>query len=246
MPALLHASSISKSFESKVAVESFSIEIQRGETVSIIGPNGAGKTTTLLMLLGAIEPDTGTIEIDGFSLPKDRHAAMASVGFAAGYLPLPDRLRVGETLEFFADLYGVADPEEAIDSVASSLHIQHLLSENCETLSSGQSTLVGIARAILHSPPLVILDEPTASLDPDVALRVRDKLASLCANQGLTLLLTSHDMREVESLSSRVVFLRDGNIVADGSPSDIVADAGHESLEDMFLAEAQRHREELL
>jgi len=149
-----------------------------------------------------------------------------------------------ETLHFFAELYGVERPGARVGAVLDELSIRHLAGQHCESLSSGQATLVGIAKAVLHHPRLVVLDEPTASLDPDVAIRVRDRLELLNAEHDVTLLLTSHDMREVERLTDRVVFLRDGQVIADGHPAEVVAGSGHADLEAMFLAEAARRREE--
>jgi len=244
MDLVLRADDLHKRFGDVAAVNGVTLHVAPGERVGIVGPNGAGKTTTLLMLLGAVEPDRGTVDLVGQRLPQGRSAAMERVGFAAGYLPLPDRLTVLETLRFFADLHGVEDRDEAVESVMDELSIRRLSGQVCESLSSGQGTLVGIAKAVLHRPRLLILDEPTASLDPDVAMRVRDRLEQLNAEHDVTLLLTSHDMREVERLTDRVVFLRDGQVIADGKPADVVAASGHVDLEAMFLAEAARRREE--
>ena len=243
-PPVLRADGLHKSFGSTRAVDGLSLEIQPGERVGIVGPNGAGKTTTLLMLLGAIEPDGGTIDLVGERLPAGRSRAMEQVGFAAGYLPLPDRLTVMETLDVFGTLYGLEAPREAAGVVLEELGIAHLAGQTVESLSSGQATLVGFAKAVIHHPRLVVLDEPTASLDPDVAMRVRDRLEWMNAEHHATLLLTSHDMREVERLTTRVVFLRAGRIIADGPAADVVADAGYPDLEAMFLAEAARLRGE--
>ena len=244
MDLVLRADDLHKRFGDTAAVNGVTLHVSAGERVGIVGPNGAGKTTTLLMLLGAVEPDRGSVHLVGQRLPDGRSAAMERVGFAAGYLPLPDRLTVLETLRFFADLHGVQDRDEAVEAVLDELSIRRLSNQVCESLSSGQGTLVGIAKAVLHRPRLLILDEPTASLDPDVAMRVRDRLEQLNAEHDVTLLLTSHDMREVERLTDRVVFLRDGQVIADGKPADVVAASGHVDLEAMFLAEAARRREE--
>ena len=244
MDLVLRADGLHKRFGDVDAVDGVTLHVAPRERVGIVGPNGAGKTTTLLMLLGAVEPDRGTVELVGQRLPRGRSRAMAQVGFAAGYLPLPDRLTVVETLRFFADLHGVEDRDEAVDAVLDELSIRRLADQQCESLSSGQGTLVGIAKAVLHRPRLLILDEPTASLDPDVAMRVRDRLEQLNEEHHVTLLLTSHDMREVERLTDRVVFLRKGQVIADGAPEAVVAASGHVDLEAMFLAEAARRREE--
>ncbi len=244
--AVLDVRDVAKRFGPVQAVDGISLTVPAGQRIGIIGPNGAGKTTTLLMLLGAIDPDRGSIDLLGHRLPEGRSAAMEHVGFAAGYLPLPDRLRVHEALRFFAELHDVQDPGRVVDDIIEELDIGYLRDSSCMSLSSGQATLVGIAKAVMHRPRLVVLDEPTASLDPDVALRVRDALARLNREHRTALLLTSHDMREVETLTERVVFLREGRILADGPPAAVVADAGHESLEAMFLAEAVRMRGERL
>ncbi len=241
---VLRASGLHKSFDGKPAVDGVSIEIQRGERIGIVGPNGAGKTTTLLILLGAIEPDSGSIEIVGEKLPEGRADAMAHVGFAAGYIPLPTKLTVIETLELFGTLYGRADARAAAEVVLGELGISHLAGQRTDSLSSGQGTLVGFAKAVIHQPRLIVLDEPTASLDPDVAMRVRDRLEAMNAEHHSTLLLTSHDMREVERLTTRVVFLREGQVFAEGPAEKVVADAGYPDLETMFLAEAARLRGE--
>ena len=182
------------------------------------------------MLLGAITPDEGTITVVGHDLPKGRSRAMEGVGFVAGYLPLPDRLRVREVLGIFADLCGAPDGPDAVASALERFGVAHLADQMCVELSSGQRTIIGIAKAVLHRPSLLVLDEPTASLDPDVALRVRTALDHLNAEDGTTLLVTSHDMNEVERLCERVVFLQHGRVVHDGTPADILSEHGHASL----------------
>ena len=173
---MLEARSLRKRFKDVEAVRDIDITVAPGERVGLLGPNGAGKTTTLLMLLGAITPDHGEITIGGHALPRHRSRAMEVVGFAAGYLPLPDRLKVSEALGVFAGWYGVRDHRSAVRQALERFEITHLADRLCSELSSGQRTLVGIVKATLHDPALLVLDEPTASLDPDVALRVRSGL----------------------------------------------------------------------
>jgi ABC-2 type transport system ATP-binding protein len=189
------------------------------------------------MLLGAITPDQGSISIVGHDLPRGRSRAMERVGFVAGYLPLPDRLRVREALSIFAGFYGLRRKaaETAVDDGLARFRITHLADHMCMELSSGQRTLVGIVKAILHDPDLLVLDEPTASLDPDVAYRVRAGLLDVAANDGTALLVTSHNMREVERLCERVVFLAAGKVVANGSPTEVADAFGHGDLEGVFL-----------
>ena len=242
MGELLEGRGLVKAYKGQVAVNGIDVTVAAGERVGLLGPNGAGKTTTLLMLLGAISPDEGTITLAGESLPRRRSQAMGHVGFVAGYLPLPDRLRVGEALDLFAGFYGIRRPGPQIADALERFKVPHLADRMCLELSSGQRTLVGICKAILHHPDLLVLDEPTASLDPDVAYRVRSGLAELCDEEGTALLVTSHDMSEVEQLCQRVVFLSAGVVVADGPPEVIASQFGHGSLEDVFLELAGTER----
>ena len=236
MGAVLEAEGLVKSFGPVRAVDGVDLEVRAGERVALLGPNGAGKTTTLLMLLGAITPDAGRITLAGHPLPRGRSRAMARVGFTAGYLPLPDRLRVREVLSVFAGLSGLSrrDGDAAVDRGIERFSIGHLADRMCMELSSGQRTLVGIVKAILHQPELLVLDEPTASLDPDVAYRVRAGLLDVAAD-GTALLITSHNMVEVERLCERVVFLAGGRVVADGTPAEVVDRYGRGDLEGVFL-----------
>jgi ABC-2 type transport system ATP-binding protein len=234
---VLEASGLRKRFRAVQAVDGVDLQVAAGERVALLGPNGAGKTTMLLMLLGVITPDSGTISILDNELPRGRSRAMQDVGFVAGYLPLPDRLRVREALGIFAGLYGMnrREGDEAIDRMLHRFRITSLADRMCMELSSGQRTLVGIVKAALHQPRLLILDEPTASLDPDVAQRVRAGLLDLCANDGTAMLVTSHNMLEVERLCDRVVFIAGGRTVADGTPDEVAAMFGHGDLESVFL-----------
>ncbi|MDT7545188.1 MAG: type transport system ATP-binding protein [Actinomycetota bacterium] len=242
MEPVLAASGLVKEYRRGRAVDGIDLTVQPGERVAVLGPNGAGKTTTLLMCLGVVEPDAGTVVVAGHQLPRHRSKAMESVGFAAGYLPLPERLRVREYLGMYADLYGVRNPKAAIREGLERFHIGHLEAALGTELSSGQKTLIGIVKATLHHPALLVLDEPTASLDPDVSSRVRAGLRSLCDEHGTALLITSHDMREVERLAQRVVFLLAGRIVADGTPGDIALHYDRDDLEGVFLHLAEESR----
>jgi ABC-2 type transport system ATP-binding protein len=187
------------------------------------------------MLLGAILPDEGTVEVLGHPLPKERSEAMEGVGFAAGYLPLPERLKVKEVLRLFANLYGIAEPEPGIAAALSRFRIAHLADAMATELSSGQRTLVGIVKATLHRPQLLVLDEPTASLDPDVAQQVRVGVERQCDETGAALLVTSHNMTDVDRICERVVFVAAGRVVADGTPTEVIQRFGRGNLEEVFL-----------
>ena len=242
---VLRASGLVKAFGPVRAVDGIDLAVHAGERVALLGPNGAGKTTTLLMLLGAVTQDGGTVDILGQPVPKRRSKAMEQVGFVAGYLPLPDRLKVHEALSLFAGFYGLgpADARAAVDAGLERFRLVHLADRFCMELSSGQRTLVGITKATLHRPQLLVLDEPTASLDPDVADRVRTGLLALNAEQGTALLVTSHNMIEVERLCERVVFVNAGRVVADGAPAEVAARYGHGNLEGVFLQLAREGEE---
>jgi ABC-2 type transport system ATP-binding protein len=232
---VLEARGLVKDYRRARAVDGVDVVVHAGERVALLGPNGAGKTTTLLMVLGVIEPDAGTVTIGGRKVVGDRTHAAEEVGFAAGYLPLAERLRVREYLTLYGNLYGLRDPGPAIDEGLARFRIEHLAGAMGTELSSGQRTLVGIVRATLHRPRLLVLDEPTASLDPDVSRRVREGLRAICDEEGTALLVTSHDMAEVERLCERVVFISGGRIAADGTPAEVTERFGREDLEGVFL-----------
>ena len=237
---VVDARGLEKTYKDTKAVDGIDITVRAGERVALLGPNGAGKTTTLFMLLGVLAPDSGTIDIVGKRLPKGRSQAMREVGFSAGYMPLAERLRVREFLTMYGQLYGVDDPGPRIDAGLDRFGIQRLASAMGNELSSGQRTLVGMVKASLNSPRLLVLDEPTASLDPDVALKVRTGLRDLCSEEGTALLITSHNMVEIERLCERVIFLSAGKIIADDTPQAVAAQFGRGNLEDVFLELADR------
>lgn len=232
---VLDARGLVKDYRRARAVDGLDLVVHAGERVALLGPNGAGKTTTLLMLLGVVTPDAGTVSVCGRPIQGDRSHAAEAVGFAAGYLPLAERLRVREYLRLYGNLYGLAKPESAIAAGLARFRVEHLADAMGTELSSGQRTLIGIVRATLHRPRLLILDEPTASLDPDVSRRVREGLRAICDELGTALVVTSHDMAEVERLCERVVFISGGRVVADGTPTDVAQRFGRTDLEGVFL-----------
>jgi ABC-2 type transport system ATP-binding protein len=189
--------------------------VEEGDVVALLGPNGAGKTTTLMTLLGIVAPDAGSVSLLGRRLPKERSSVLAEVSFAASYVSLPHDLRVKHHLWVFADLYGV--PRSRAIETLELFRVGDLFDRVTTHLSSGQRTLVGLAKATLNRPRLLVLDEPTASLDPEVGQEVRRVLLDEQARDGSTILMTSHNMSEIEQLCRRVIFLAGGRTVADGT-----------------------------
>lgn len=236
----IEAKGLVKRFRGNIAVDGLDLFIEEGDVVALIGPNGAGKTTTLMMLLGITEPDAGEVHLLGHRLPEGRRAALAQTNFTASYIGMPHRIRVREILEVFCGLYGV--PRSRIDHVVALLGIERFLDRNVSQLSSGQKTLVGLAKSLLNRPRLLVLDEPTASLDPEVATRIREVLTEVRSDEGFTLLITSHNMAEIERLCRRVIFIAHGKVVADGSPAEVAARYGVEDLEETFLSIAAQVR----
>ena len=229
----IEARRLTKRFQGTRAVSGIDLLVEEGDVVALLGPNGAGKTTTIMMLLGITEPDDGEVRLLGHPMPRERVPALEETTFAASYLDIPERIPVRLVLEVFARIYG--EPRRRVDEVVDLFGIRSLLKRDRAQLSSGQKTLVGLARAMLNRPRLVILDEPTASLDPDVAERVRRILRTAQSERGFTLLITSHNMADVERLCRRVVFLAHGAVVADGAPADVTLQYGAGTLEDTFL-----------
>ncbi|MCA1726914.1 MAG: ABC transporter ATP-binding protein [Actinobacteria bacterium] len=240
VPFAIEARGLSKSFKGVAAVDGVDVLVRPGELVGLLGPNGAGKTTTLMMLLGITSPDAGSIRLLGRPLPAERSPAMAEINFTASYLGLPGDLRVRQFLRVFGDLYGVSSSR--VDEVVELLGVGPLLRQRGTELSSGQRTLVGLAKALLNRPRLLILDEPTASLDPDVAERVRGILLQAQGVEGFALLVTSHNMADIERMCGRVMFMARGRVVADGTPSEVAAQYGRDDLESTFLSIAEASR----
>jgi len=234
MSDVLRALGLRKTFKNVEAVQGIDVVVRAGERVGLLGPNGAGKTTTLLMVLGAILPDHGTIEIAGHSLPRHRSKAMANVGFVAGYLPLPDRLKVREALGVFAGWYGMRNEKQLVADGLERFGIGHLGDRLCSALSSGQRTLVGIVKATLHEPPLLVLDEPTSGMDPIQVKQLRSHLTAAARDRAI--LVSSHAVADLEALASRVAVLRAGELIALATPRALCAQTGAAKLEDAVIA----------
>ncbi len=229
-----------KRYDDVLAVDDITFSVRRGSTTALLGGNGAGKTTTLSILLGLLLPTSGTVRVLGVDMLRQRYRALPRMNFASPYVELPHRLTVRENLTVYAKLYGVRRVRARIAELAADLAIEPLLGRKAGNLSAGQKTRVALAKALLNKPELLLLDEPTASLDPDTADWVRGYLERYSADTGATLFLASHNMAEVERMCESVLMLREGRIVDRGAPADLIARYGRRTLEEVFLDIARR------
>jgi len=226
---------LTKRFGDFTAVNGVSFDIQPGEILGLLGPNGAGKTTTIQMLLGLITPTAGSIRMFGLDLAQHRERILEQINFSSSYISMPYALTVEENLWVVAKLYGLAEIPRRIDDVVKKLEMEEFRTKVTRKLSSGQMTRLTLAKAILTDPQVLFLDEPTASLDPDIAHKTRSLLKDVRRSAGLSMLYTSHNMREMEEMSDRIIFLQRGKIVAQGTAQEITARFGQRDLEDVFL-----------
>jgi ABC-2 type transport system ATP-binding protein len=233
--AVLSVSTLCKSYPHITAVDQVSFAVRRNEIVGLLGPNGAGKTTTINMILGVLAPTSGSITIAGIDIAKRRSQALAHTNFAAVYATLPGNLTVTQNLRFFGLIYGIRDLTGRIETLVEKFDLQSLRDTRCGVLSSGEQTRVALAKALLNRPELLLLDEPTASLDPSAAQIVREQIRELAREQNCGILWTSHNMYEVEEVCDRVLFLSRGKILLEGDPRALPGQHGAHSLEELFI-----------
>jgi ABC-2 type transport system ATP-binding protein len=236
----IEVAGLTKQFGSSTAVDAVTFTIPAGSATALLGPNGAGKTTTLAMLLGLMTPTSGSIRILGTDMLRHRYAVLERMNYASPYIDLPQRLTVRENLTVYGRLYGVRRLARRIDRLAGELELGILIDRPYRELSAGQRTRVALAKALINEPELLLLDEPTASLDPDTGDRIRGWLEAYRTRTGATLLLASHNMPEVERLCDRVLMMRAGRIVDDGTPAGLATRYGRRNLEEVFL-DVARH-----
>ena len=227
-----------KRYGDTVAVDGVSFNVERNEIVGLLGPNGAGKTTIINMVLGILEPSAGTIRIEGMDIATHRGQALERTNFTAVYAPLPGNLTVYQNLRFFGLLYGVSGLARRIEELLKQFDIERFRDTKCGVLSSGEQTRAGLAKAMLNQPHLLLLDEPTASLDPASARDIRAKICGFASQEGVGVLWTSHNMVEVEKVCDRVLFLSHGKILLEGDPKTLPHEYGKETLEDLFITVA--------
>jgi ABC-2 type transport system ATP-binding protein len=233
--AAIEARGLVKQFGATTAVDGISFSIPAKSVVGLLGGNGAGKTTTIGMIMGLVAPTAGVVRVLGVDVARDRYRVLGRMNFESPYVDMPHRLTVRQNLRIFGRLYGVANLSRRIDELADVLALGAFLDRPVGRLSAGQKTRAALAKALVNEPEVLLLDEPTASLDPDTADWVRGRLEVFRRTRGATILLASHNMAEVERLCDRVVMLKEGRIVDDGSPGALIARFGRESLEEVFL-----------
>ncbi len=238
IPTVLRVRDLRKQYGATLAVDGVSFEVQRNEIVGLLGPNGAGKTTTINMILGVLEPTSGSIQVQEADIARNRSYVLARVNFAAVYAPLPGNLTVAQNLRFFGLIYGVKGLAARIEELLQQFDLLSFRNVKCGVLSSGEQTRVSLAKALLNRPALLLLDEPTASLDPAIAREIRAKIRDYAATGETGVLWTSHNMYEVEDVCDRVLFLSHGRILLEGDPRTLPATHGKDTLEDLFITVA--------
>jgi len=243
---VISVSALTKRYGETLAVDDIGFDVAAGTTVGLLGGNGAGKTTTIAMLLGLLIPTAGTIRILGHDMAKDRFAALARMNFSSPYVALPHRLSVAENLRVYGHLYNVHNTDRRIAELADELDLHDLLHRPAGELSAGQKTRVALAKSLINRPELLLLDEPTASLDPDTGDLVRGWLERYQAASACTILLASHNMAEVERLCGQVLMMKKGRIVDRGSPADLLGRYGRDDLEQVFLDIARNRTREAM
>jgi ABC-2 type transport system ATP-binding protein len=224
-----------KTYKGGKAVDGISFALAQGSITALLGGNGAGKTTTIAMIMGLVMPTAGSVTVLGADMPRQRHRVLHRMNFESPYVDMPMRLTVRQNLTVFGKLYGVPNIDERIRELADELDLAEFTERPTGKLSAGQKTRVSLAKALINRPEVLLLDEPTASLDPDTADWVRRRLETYRKQRGATVLLASHNMREVEQLCERVIMMKRGLIVDDDTPDHLLARYGRETLEEVFL-----------
>lgn len=236
---VLEVKDLQKIYRGVTAVDGVSFTVNRGEIVGLLGPNGAGKTTTINMVLGVSEPTRGMISIEGIDVAQDRTKALGATNFAAVYAQLPGNLTVWQNLKFFGLLYDVKDLSARIEEMIKEFDLRHFANTKVGLLSSGEQTRAALAKAMINAPRLLLLDEPTASLDPSTARHIRERIIAYAAEGVGGVLWTSHNMHEVEAVCNRVLFLSRGKILLEGDPRTLPREHGKADLEELFITVAR-------
>ncbi len=236
---VLSVCNLHKVYGNTTAVDRVSFQVRQNEIVGLLGPNGAGKTSTINMILGILEPASGTILIEGIDIGRERTKALDRTNFAAVYSPLPGNLSVEQNLRVFGRIYDVKNLTDRIEELLQQFHLLEFRYTKCGVLSSGEQTRVSLAKAMLNTPHLLLLDEPTASLDPSAAREIRTAIRGFRDRTSAGILWTSHNMYEVEEVCDRVLFLSRGKILLEGNPKTLPQEHGKRTLEDLFVTVAR-------
>jgi len=226
---------LTKQFKNILAVNNISFKIGKGKIIGLLGPNGCGKSTTIGMMLGLIKPSSGTVIINGQNIEQNRTDLLEKMNFISPYVELPKKLTVEENLKVYGRLYGVKNLKDKISDLMEKLNLLDFKSRKTGELSSGQKNRVSLAKALINDPEILFLDEPTASLDPDVSDYIRGFIESYASNKGATILLASHNMNEVERLCYEVMMMKNGEIIDKGKCDDLINKHGRKNLEEVFL-----------
>ncbi len=232
---IIEIKELKKVFNKTIAVDNLNFEIQKGKIIGLLGPNGCGKSTTIGMMLGLIKPTSGSVIINNKNIENNRTSLLEKMNFISPYVELPKKLTVEENLKVYAGLYGVKNLKEKIDNLIEKLNLIEFKSRKTGELSSGQKNRVSLAKALINDPEILLLDEPTASLDPDVGDYIRSFIEDFASNKGSTILLASHNMNEVERLCHEVMMMKNGKIIDRGTSSDLINKHGRKNLEEVFL-----------
>ena len=240
----IQVKNLTKKFKNNLAVNKINFDIEKNKTVGLLGPNGCGKTTSIGMMLGLITPSEGEIIIDNKNLDKtDRVSFLSKMNFASPYVELPKRLTVKQNLEVYGRLYGVKNLDTKINEISKELDIKNFLEKKTGELSSGQKNRVTLAKSLINNPEILFLDEPTASLDPDIGDYVRGYIESYKSKNKITILLASHNMTEVERLCDSIIMMKNGKIIDEGTCEEIIKKHGRKNLEETFLKLARSNDE---
>ena len=233
--ATIEVNNLNKQFKNTLAVKNINFKINKGTIIGLLGPNGCGKSTTIGMMLGLIKPSSGTVIINGKNIENNRTSLLEKMNFISPYIELPKKLTVEENLKVYGRLYGVKNLEEKIYELMEKLNLTEFRFRKTGELSSGQKNRVSLAKALINKPEILLLDEPTASLDPDVGDYIRSFIEEFASNNGSTILLASHNMNEVERLCDEVMMMKNGEIIDKGKSDDLIAKHGRKNLEEVFL-----------
>ena len=233
--ATIEVNNLAKRFKNALAVNNISFKINKGTIIGLLGPNGCGKSTTIGMMLGLIKPTSGTVVIYGQNIENNRTSLLEKMNFISPYIELPKKLTVEENLKVYGRLYGVKNLEGKISEIMEKLNLTEFKKRKTGELSSGQKNRVSLAKALVNDPEILLLDEPTASLDPDVGDKIRTFIEDFASKKGATILLASHNMNEVERLCHEVMMMKDGKIIDKGKSSDLINKHGRKNLEEVFL-----------